>query len=106
MDKGRINYFKNTEGHRVSQGDSNGEGTPQVYLRLNAIGKAVKNHFQPYKRWIDLQSEIPRVGDTKGEFEYLIDKRLERIKGEKKIKNIEAHINDDKMILAVKEILR
>ena len=107
MDSGRLNYLRHTEGHRVSHGECSGDSVTKMYKMSKKIIDEVIGYYKDYSKFIDLQQQNKRVGGKSfTDFQYLIEKRVDRIKGEKKLERIESHIDNSDFINAVKEILR
>lgn len=107
MDLGRLNYLRHTEGNMISKGECSGDSVTKMYKMSKKILSEVLGHYKDYSKFIDLQQQNKRVGGKSfSEFQYLIEKRVDRIKGEKKLERIESHIDNSDFINAVKEILR
>lgn len=107
MDSGRLNYLRNTEGCRVSKGECEGESVTRLYTMSKKILKEVLGHYKDYSTYRELQREVTRVKNKQYmDFQHLIEQRVDRISGVRKLEKIENFIDNKDYLNAVKEILR
>lgn len=107
MDKGQLNYQRYTEGNRVSLGESADNGVATRYVMEQRVLKSILGYYKPPLRFIELTKQVKRLNGRDYQwFCYLIEKRIDSIKGELKFERIQKFIEDERWAKAVTEILR
>ena len=107
MDRGQLNYIKYTEGNSISLGESTKDGSATTYIKTQGVLKKLREYYSPPVKYLNLQRVVKRTANkTYEEFCDLMEKRMEKIRGEVKLQRIHSLLDEGKMDLAVTEILR